>query len=85
MIQALQIVRLPLATLHDSLSDEQRQRLDAFGTEANGDGHEAGKRGNSAAGNLVSLCSRQAESFTKLPVQRIEQPVGPTHQPVGRR
>jgi hypothetical protein len=32
------------------------------------------------AGNLASLCSRQAESFTKLPIQRIEQTVKPKEQ-----
>jgi hypothetical protein len=80
MLQAIQLVRPPLATLYDSLNDEQRQRLDAIGAEANGDGHEAGKRGSSVAGNLVLLCSRQAESFTKLPVQRIEQTVAPRDQ-----
>ena len=77
MMQAIAIVRPPLATLYDSLSDEQRQSLDAIGAEANG--VEAGKRG-SAASDLVSLCSRQAESFTKLPVQRIEQTLEPREQ-----
>jgi hypothetical protein len=79
-MQAIQIVRPPLATLYASLNDEQRQQLDAIGAEANGVGHEAGKRGNSVAGNLVSLCSRQAEGFTKLPIQRIEQTVKPREQ-----
>ena len=76
-IQAIQIVRPPLATLYASLNDEQRQRLDAIGAEASGDGHEAGKR---VAGNLGALCGRQAESFTKLPIQRIEQTVKPREQ-----
>jgi len=75
-MQAIQIVRPPLATLYASLNDEQRQRLDAIGAEANG----AGTRGSSVAGNLASLCSRQAESFTKLPIQRIEQTVKPREQ-----
>jgi LTXXQ motif family protein len=74
-MQAIKIVRPPLATLYDSLSDEQRRRLDAIGAEANG----AGRTANSA-GDLASLCSRQAESFTKLPVQRIEQTVEPREQ-----
>jgi hypothetical protein len=77
MMQAIKIVRPPPATLYDSLSDEQRRRLDAIGAEANG--AEAGKRGNTA-GSLVSLCSRQAESFTKLPVPRLEQTVEPREQ-----
>jgi len=78
VMQAITIVRPPLATLYDSLSDEQRQHLDAIGVEARG--AEAGRRGTSATSDLASLCSRQAESFTKLPVQRVEQTVEPRGQ-----
>jgi LTXXQ motif family protein len=38
MMKAIQIARPPLASLYDSLSDEQRQRLEAFGVEENRDG-----------------------------------------------
>jgi LTXXQ motif family protein len=78
MIQAIQIVHGPLAALYDSLSDEQRQRLDAIGAQAvAGDG---GNRAAAAPGDLAALCGRQAEGFTKLPVQQIERIVAPKGQ-----
>jgi hypothetical protein len=80
MMKAIQIVRSPLATLYDSLSDEQRRRFDTIGAEATRGGRETEDRGRSAVDTLASLCGRQAESFTKLPVQRIEQTVEPRGQ-----
>jgi hypothetical protein len=76
MRKAIEIVRLPLASLYDSLSDEQRQRLDAIATDENRHGRATAD--TSGADTLASLCGSQAESFTKLPVQRIEQVVKPT-------
>jgi LTXXQ motif family protein len=74
MRKAIQIVRPPLASMYDSLSDEQRQRLDAIGAEEN----RHGRATAAGADTLASLCGSQAESFTKLPVQRIEEIVKPT-------
>lgn len=78
MRKAIQIVRPPLASLYDSLSDEQRQRLDAIGAEENRLGRATAAADTSGADTLASLCGSQAESFTKLPVQRIEKVVKPT-------
>jgi hypothetical protein len=78
MRKAIEIVRLPLASLYDSLSDEQRQRLDAIATDENRHGRATAAADTSGADTLASLCGSQAESFTKLPVQRIEQVVKPT-------
>jgi LTXXQ motif family protein len=78
MRKAIQIVRPPLASLYDSLSDQQRQRLDAIGAEENRHGRATAAADTSGADTLASLCSSQAESFTKLPVQRIEEVVKPT-------
>jgi LTXXQ motif family protein len=78
MRKAIQIVRPPLASLYDSLSDEQRQRLDAIAAEENRHGHATAAADTSGADTLASLCGSQAESFTKLPVQRIEEVVKPT-------
>jgi LTXXQ motif family protein len=80
MRKAIQIVRPPLASLYDSLSDEQRRRLDAIGTEENRRGRATAAADTSGTDTLASLCGSQAESFTKLPVQRIEEvikPMGP--------
>jgi hypothetical protein len=71
-------VRPPLASLYDSLSDEQRRRLDAIAAEENRHGHATTAADTSGADTLASLCGNQAESFTKLPVQRIEEVVKPT-------
>ena len=77
MTKAIQIVRPPLASLYDSLRDEQRLRLEPIGAEENRHGR-ATVAADSGADTLASLCGNQAESFTKLPVERIEQIVKPT-------
>jgi hypothetical protein len=77
MIQAVQTVRPTLARLYDSLSDEQRQRLEALGTE---ESHSGAAPAPTDAGMLATLCDRQAASFTKLPVQGIEEIVRPKDQ-----
>src|SRR6516225_9153005 len=77
-ISAIEVVRPALATLYDSLSDEQRQRLDAIGAEDIGHGRGTAANGPSGAANLASLCSDQAANFTRLPVKRIEEIVKPT-------
>jgi hypothetical protein len=78
MRKAIQIVRAPLASLYGSLSDEQRQRLDAIAAEENRRGRRTAAAGPSGADMLASLCGSQADSFTRLPVQRIEEVVKPT-------
>ena len=79
-IRAIESVRPALATLYDSLNDEQRQRLDAIGAEDIGRGRGTAANGSSGTTNLASLCSDQATNFTRLPVQRIEEVVKPTGQ-----
>src|SRR5262249_16195762 len=76
----IEIVRPALATLYDSLNDEQRQRLDAIGAEDIGHGRGTAANGPSGATNFASLCSDQAANFTRLPVHRIEEVVKPTGQ-----
>src|SRR5215468_986293 len=78
MRKAIQIVQPPLATLYDSLSDEQRQRLDAIAAADNRHNHATAAADFSGADTLASLCGNQAEGFTKLPVQRIEELIKPT-------
>jgi hypothetical protein len=77
-IRAIEVVRPALATLYDSLNNEQRQRLDAIGAEDIGHGRGTAAKGPSGAANLASLCSDQAANFTRLPLQRIEEIVKPT-------
>jgi hypothetical protein len=80
MIQAVQIVQPALARLYDSLSDEQRERLDALGAEERSNGRGTASAGPTGVGTTASLCDRQAESFTKLPAQAIEEVVRPNEQ-----
>jgi LTXXQ motif family protein len=79
-IRAIEIVRPPLANLYESLSDEQRQRLDAIGEREARYGSRTPATGSSRAATLSSLCGDQATSFTRLPVERIEEIVKPTGQ-----
>jgi hypothetical protein len=59
--KAIQIVRPPLASLYDSLSDEQRQRLDAIATEENRHGRATAAADTSGSDALASLCGSQAK------------------------
>jgi LTXXQ motif family protein len=52
--------------------------LDAIGAEENRHGRATAAADISAGDTLASLCGNQAESFTKLPVERIEEIVKPT-------
>ena len=80
MIQAVQIVRPALTRLDDSLSDEQRQHLDALGAEESSNSRATASAGPTGAGTIGTLCNRQAESFTQLPAQSIEEVVRPNEQ-----
>ena len=77
MIQAVGIVRTPLDNFYNSLSEEQKQHFAALGAASDA---RANRRGSVAGNDLAALCSRRAESFTQLPVERIEQAVKPTKE-----
>jgi hypothetical protein len=84
MLQALEVVRAPAENFYTSLSDEQKQRLDAMGASTNADANRRNRgpmaRGPAPGGSLAQLCSERAERFTQLPVQRIEQTLKLTQQ-----
>jgi uncharacterized protein YjbI with pentapeptide repeats len=77
MIQAVGIVRTPLDNFYNSLSEEQRQRFATLGPASDA---QKNRRGSASGSNLAALCSRRTESFTQLPVERIEQSVKPTQE-----
>jgi hypothetical protein len=77
MIQAVQIVRVPLERFYASLNDEQRHKFDAMNTSA---GTSAEGRTQGGGGNLAKLCAKPAGEPANLPVQRIEQVVEPQKQ-----
>ena len=79
-MQAIEIVRPALANLYNSLSDEQRQRLEAIGAEEATQQRGTAVTGASGGTTVASLCVDQAASFTKLPLQRIDEIVKPTGQ-----
>src|SRR5438105_4612365 len=58
MMQALQIVRPALARLYDSLSDEQKQRLDTLGAEESHNGGATAAAGSTGASTLATICDR---------------------------
>jgi hypothetical protein len=75
MIQALGTIRTPLDDFYNSLNEEQRHRFAELGPRT-----RRPRRGSVSANNLAGLCSRRAESFTQLPVQRIQQVLKPTQE-----
>jgi LTXXQ motif family protein len=77
MVQAWATMRTPLDDFYNSLNDEQRQRFAALGPASSA---RSGRRGSASGDNLAALCSSRTESFTQLPVQRVEQSVKPTQQ-----
>jgi hypothetical protein len=74
-VKAIQVIRSPLESFYNSLSDEQKQQFNAM----NASGKSGGSAGSSSA-NLAALCGQQSASIVNLPVQRIEQVVAPTSQ-----
>ena len=71
MMQAVQALRAPLDTFSNSLTEEQKRRLDSL---ANRGGH------NKAGETITQLCSDTAARFTNLPSEQIQQTVQPKEQ-----
>jgi hypothetical protein len=69
-IRAIQIVRDTLEKFYDSLNDEQKSEFNQMGSSER----------QSSSGDLAALCSQQAEGAVNVPVQRIQQVVGPNSQ-----
>jgi hypothetical protein len=74
-IHAMDVIRAPLERFYNSLSDEQKQQLNAM--NGSKDSSTASARG---AENQVALCQQQSGSLISLPIQRIEQVVQPMSQ-----
>jgi hypothetical protein len=70
-VKAIQIVRSPLKSFYEGLSDEQKQQFNTISSSIESAG---------SATDTAALCSQQANSFIKLPVQRIQEVVQPTAQ-----
>ena len=79
-LRAIEVIRPALARFYNSLSNEQRQRLNAIGSEEMGSKRGTAANGAAGATTLASLCSEQAANFTRLPAERIEEVVKPTGQ-----
>ena len=62
MIQAVQALRAPLDTFYNSLTEEQKRRLDNLARRG---GH------NQAGKTIAQLCSNSAARFTNLPSEQI--------------
>jgi hypothetical protein len=70
-VKAIQIVHGPLERFYQALSEEQKQQFNTISNSVENAG---------SATDMAALCSEQAGSFIKLPVQRIEEMVQPTAQ-----
>jgi hypothetical protein len=77
MLQAWDMLRTPLDDFYNSLNDEQRQRFAALRPGSN---TRSNRREPASGDNLAALCNSRTESFTQLPMQRVEQAVKPTQQ-----
>src|SRR6202030_2123076 len=64
---------------YNSFDDEQKDRFAALGTQSK---YRRARiaRDESPASDLGGLCKQQTETFTQLPVQRIEESIKPTEQ-----
>ena len=65
IIKAIQIIRSPLVTFYEALSDEQRRQFNEI------------KVSTARAPSAASLCNQQGGSFMDLPVQLIEDVLQP--------
>ncbi|MGA7385287.1 MAG: Spy/CpxP family protein refolding chaperone [Methylocella sp.] len=79
MSQAVQILRSPLATLYNSLDNEQKDRFAAIGAQTKYRRPRIARE-ESSSGTLGGLCEQQTENFTQLPVQRIKELIKPTEK-----
>jgi LTXXQ motif family protein len=68
--QAVQIVQPALAEFYSLLSDEQKTKLTALGTNQN--------RNNETTGSLVQTCAAPPVGVTNWPTSEIDQAVHPT-------
>jgi LTXXQ motif family protein len=80
MVQAIDTIRGPLTSLDNSLDDKQRERLASLGGRSRY--RNAGVALSAAPGkDLADLCTDEAASLAKLPVQRIKDEIKPNaHQ-----
>lgn len=76
VIRAIDIVRPPLAEFYESLSEEQRRRLDALGAAENQNAVAPAPSAPPGADAFTSACRQQAASFTE-PVSHLQRIVQP--------
>ncbi len=72
LIDASDSVRQPLEAFYRSLNDGQQGKLQELG--------QTRRNGTKSNTDLASLCSRGAERFTQLPIERVQDSVKPTQQ-----
>ncbi len=77
MLDAVSAVRAPLMKFYDSLSDQQKARLDAMGLSP---GREAGAGGGgeAQAGVVPRICSERSTAVAQLSIEDIDKNVHPT-------
>ncbi len=75
MLEAIRILRTPLDNFYNSLTEQQRQQFAALGPARNAD-----RRRPASNTDLAALCNPRTESFTQLPIERIQQFIKPTQK-----
>jgi len=73
MLQAVSIVRPVLEKFYNSLSDEQKARLNTVGPN-----EQAARTARGAEPDLAQVCSGQAVKATDVPARRLEEVLRPT-------
>jgi hypothetical protein len=77
MLDAVSTVREPLMKFYDSLSDQQKARLDAMGLSPRREAGAGGGR-EAQAGVVPRLCSERTNAVAQLSIEDIEKNVHPT-------
>jgi hypothetical protein len=77
MLDAVSTVREPLMKFYDSLSDQQKARLDAMGLSPRREAGAGGGR-EAQAGVVPRICSERSNAVAQLSIEDIEKNVHPT-------
>ena len=77
MLDAVSTVREPLMKFYDSLSDQQKARLDAMGLSPGREAAAGGGR-QTQAGVVPRMCSERTNAVAQLSIEDIEKNVHPT-------
>jgi hypothetical protein len=82
MLEAVRLVRPPLDTFYGSLSDEQKARFNALGTQV-ADNSRGRPADRTASGDMTRACDDPKPGLVDVPVDRIAGAINPTPTQLG--